>query len=95
MLGVLAAAYGKSGRRNDALRIIAELSKRKETTYVPAAAFANAYSGLGDRDETLHWLEQACSEESNILQFMMVHPFYDFLRNDPRFVDLLHRIGLG
>ncbi len=95
VLGVLAAAYGKSGHRNDALRVIAELKRRKETDYVPAAAFANAYSGLGDRDETLHWLEQAYKEQSNILQYMKVHPFYDFLRGDPRFVDLIHRVGLG
>lgn len=95
VLGVLAAAYGKSGRRNDALRVIAELKQRKETGYVPAAALANAYSGLGDRDETLHWLEQAYKEQSNILQYMKVHPFYDFLRGDPRFVDLIQRVGLG
>ena len=95
MLGVLAAAYGKSGRRKDALRVIAELKQRKETGYVPAAALANAYSGLGDRDETLHWLAQAYKEQSNILQYMKVHPFYDFLRGDPRFVDLIQRVGLG
>ena len=95
ILGVLAAAYAKSGRRNDALRVIAELRKRRETSYVPAAALANAYSGLGDREETLRWLEQAYKEQSNILQFLKVHPFFDFLRGDPRFADLIHRVGLS
>jgi hypothetical protein len=54
----------------------------------------NAYLGLGDNEEALAWLEKAYAEHSNILQWMKVHPFMDPLREDPRFKDLLHRVGL-
>lgn len=43
---------------------------------LPAAAFVNAYLGLGDSDQAFAWLEQAYKEQSNILQFVKVHPFF-------------------
>jgi TolB-like protein/DNA-binding winged helix-turn-helix (wHTH) protein/Flp pilus assembly protein TadD len=94
IMGVLVAAYAHAGRRTDALRLLAELKTRNQKGYVPAAAFITAYLGLGDYDEAFVWLERAYQEQSNILQFLKVHPFFDPVRNDPRFVDLLHRIGL-
>jgi tetratricopeptide (TPR) repeat protein len=94
-LGVLAAVYGQAGRRADALRVLAELKKRQKTSYVPAGAFVLAYSGLADSEQTLISLEQAYKEQSYILQYLKVHPVFDFLRDDPRFKDLVRRIGLA
>jgi TolB-like protein/Tfp pilus assembly protein PilF len=94
-LGVLIRAYAHSGRRGDALRLLAELKKRKNTGYVPAGAFVNAYLGLGENDQAFAWLEQAYKEQSNMLQFVKVHPFFDAIRSDPRFADLVRRVGLG
>ena len=94
IMGVLVAAYAHAGRRTDALRLLAELKTRNQKGYVPAAAFITAYLGLGDYDEAFVWFERAYQEQSNILQFLKVHPFFDPVRNDPRFVDLLHRVGL-
>jgi hypothetical protein len=54
----------------------------------------NAYLGLGENDQAFAWLEQAYKEQSNILQFLKVHPYFDPIRADPRFVDLVHRTGL-
>ncbi len=71
-----------------------ELKQRQRSTYVPTAAFVNAYLGLGDNEQALAWLERAYLEQSNILQLIKVHPFFDPLRADPRFVDLVHRVGL-
>ena len=94
-LGVLAAVYGQAGRREDALRVLAELKKRqKGTGFVPAGAFVLTYSGLADRDKTLIWLERAYKEQSLILLFLKVHPIFDSLRDDPRFKDLVDRVGL-
>jgi TolB-like protein/Flp pilus assembly protein TadD len=93
--GVLIRAYSHAGRRGDALRLLAELLKRKKSGYVPAAAFVNAYLGLGENDQAFAWLEQAYKEQSNILQFLKVHPFFDPIRADPRFADLIRRTGLG
>jgi TolB-like protein/DNA-binding winged helix-turn-helix (wHTH) protein/Flp pilus assembly protein TadD len=94
-LGVLAAVYGQAGRRADALRVLAELKKRQKTGYVPAGAFVLAYSGLADREQTLVSLEHAYKEQSYILKFLKVHPVFDSLRDDPRFKDLVRRVGLA
>ena len=92
--GVLVRAYSHAGRRGDALRLLAELQQRKKAGYVPAGAFVNAYLGLGENDRAFDWLEQAYQEQSNILQFLKVHPYFDPIRSDPRFVDLVRRTGL-
>jgi tetratricopeptide (TPR) repeat protein len=94
-IGVLIMAYARAGRRDDAMRLLAELSRRRKTGYVPAAAFVNAYLGLGDKEKAFYWLEQAFHEQSNILQFVKTHPFFDPIRDDPRFADLVRRVGLG
>ena len=94
-MGVLIRAYAHAGRRSDALRLLAELKRRKEAGYIPAAAFVNAYLGLGDNEQAFYWLEQAYKEQSNILQFLKSHPYFDPIRGDPRFTDLVRRVGLG
>jgi hypothetical protein len=83
------------GTGRDALRLLAELKRRKQEGYIPAGAFVNAYLGLGEDAEAFFWLEQAYKEQSNILQWLKVHPYFDPLRDDPRFKDLLRRVGLG
>ena len=93
-LGILIRAYAHSGRRNDALRLLEELKRRRNASYVPAGAFVNAYLGLGDNEEALVWLEQGYKEQSNMLQFVKTHPYFDPLRKDPRFASLVHRVGL-
>jgi TolB-like protein/DNA-binding winged helix-turn-helix (wHTH) protein/Tfp pilus assembly protein PilF len=92
--GVLVMAYAHAGKRAEALRLIDELKRRRQTTYVPAGAFVNAYLGIGDKEQALVWLERCYQEKSNILVWIKVHPHFDPLRNDPRFVDLVHRVGL-
>jgi len=94
VIGVLIRAYAHAGRRSDALHLLAELKRRRQSGYVPAGAFVNAYLGVGDTEQTFVWLEQAYEEHSNILLFMKVHPYFDPIRNDPRFKDLMHRVGL-
>jgi len=94
-MGVLIRAYAHAGRRGDALRLLAELKRRRETGYVPAGAFVNAYLGLGENEEAFAWLEQAYKEQSNMLQFVKVHPYFDPIRGDPRFADIVRRVGLG
>jgi TolB-like protein/Flp pilus assembly protein TadD len=93
--GILIRAYAHAGRRGDALQLLAELRRRAKAGYVPAAAFVNAYLGLGDNEQAFYWLEQAYREQSNILQFVKTHPFFDPIRGDPRFADLIRRVGLG
>ncbi|MGA9670514.1 MAG: tetratricopeptide repeat protein [Terracidiphilus sp.] len=93
--GILIRAYAHAGRRNDAMRLLANLKQRRKAGYIPAGAFVNAYLGLGDTEQTFYWLEQAYKEKSNILQFLKSHPYFDPIRSDPRFADLVRRVGLG
>jgi TolB-like protein/tetratricopeptide (TPR) repeat protein len=94
VIGVLVRAYAHAARRDDALRLLGELKKRREAGYVPAGAFVNAYLGLGDKDQAFIWLERAYDEKSNILLFLKTHPHFDLIRSDPHFADLIHRVGL-
>jgi TolB-like protein/Tfp pilus assembly protein PilF len=93
--GILVRAYAHAGRRGDAIRLLADLKRRRQAGYIPAAAFVNAYLGLGDNEHAFYWLEQAFKEQSNILQFLKSHPYFDPIRSDPRFADLVRRVGLG
>ena len=95
VLGVLVHAYAAAGRRFDASRTLDEMHHRQASEYVPAAALVNAYVGLRDRDQTLFWLERSITEGSTIVQYLKVHPGFDFIRSDPRFADLLRRVGLA
>jgi TolB-like protein/tetratricopeptide (TPR) repeat protein len=93
-IGLLASAYARAGQRNDALRLIDELKQRRKKGYVPAAAFVIPYLALGENDRVFEWLERAYQEQSTMMQFLKVYPDFDSVRGDPRFIDLLRRVGL-
>ena len=95
IVAALIVADSHAGRRSDALRLLAELKRRKQSSYVPAGAFVTAYIGLGDNEQAFDWLEQAYKERCNLLELIQVYPLLDPLRGDPRFADLVHRVGLG
>jgi TolB-like protein/Tfp pilus assembly protein PilF len=95
VLGVLARAYARAGRRDDAVRILNELLRRRQTEYVPAAPILHAYLALEDYDQAFAWLERATQERSNIVQYLKVHPFFDPLRGDPRFAGFLRRANFS
>jgi len=94
-LDMLATAYAHAGRPQDALTLINELKQRRQRGYVPAGAFINSYLALGDYDQAFFWCDEAYKEQSAILQWLKVAPLFDPVRNDPRFVDLVHRVGLN
>jgi serine/threonine-protein kinase len=91
---LLATAHARAGHRAEALHLIDELKRQREKSYIPAGALINPHLALGDYDEAFVWFERAYQEQSNILQFVKVHPFFDPVRDDPRFKDLVHRVGL-
>jgi Tfp pilus assembly protein PilF len=92
---LLAAAYAHAGRRTEAIRLLSELSQRRQTGYIPAGSFINPYLALRDYDQAFVWFERAYQEQSNILQFLKVHPCFDPVREDLRFVELVRRVGLA
>jgi Flp pilus assembly protein TadD len=95
VIGMLIWAYAHGGRRADALRLLEELKKREQASYVPTAAFVFAYLGLGDNEQAFAWFERASQEHSSILKFIKVFPPFDGVRGDPRFQDLVRRVGLN
>ena len=90
----LTYAYGVSGQKADALKLIEELKERSNREYVSPYYMALAYMGLREKDQAFAWLERACQERDFWVRFLKVDPVWDSLRSDPRFGDILRRIGL-
>ena len=92
-LGALGYAYALANRRAEALEIAEKLKERSREHYVPPAMVSIIYSGLGDKDQAMSWLERANEERDPWLTGLKVEPMFDSLRSDPRFLDLVHRVG--
>ncbi|MEK9137247.1 MAG: tetratricopeptide repeat protein, partial [Bacteroidota bacterium] len=94
-LGTLMVAYchAKAGRVSEAKKILQSLLAVSPPTYVPPAGVAIVYAGLGDSDRAFEWLDKALAEHSGALAFIKVDPFFDSLRPDPRFAQLLRHMG--
>jgi TolB-like protein len=91
-----AYVYGRAGERAkawQALRKVEELSRKWQVD--PTQFMIVSYSGIGDKEKCLAWLEKASRERTNIPTGLKVDPLYDPLRSEPRFQDLLHRVGLA
>ena len=93
-LGMLGLAYGLNGRLEEANKILNELLDLDKRRYVTPVALVNVYIGLGNKDQAFVWLEKAYQERSNYLVYLNVFPIVDPLRSDPRFADLVRRVGL-
>jgi TolB-like protein/Tfp pilus assembly protein PilF len=93
VLGVLGRAYGLSGNKMEAEKILDQLKKLSQERYVSAYSFALIYLGLGDKEEALRWLEQSYQDRAGSdIGFIRVDPLLDPLRGDPRFEALAEKI---
>ena len=88
----LGSALAKSGQRSEALVLLDKLKTTEDP--VSPAELAVLYAGLDDKEQAFASLEKAYAEHDLQLQFLKVDPHYDSLRADPRFTDLMHRVGL-
>ena len=88
----LAYLYAASGRRQEALKLVKELTLLSEREYVGPINLVIAYARL-DKDRAFEWLEKAYEGRSPFMAFMKVLPFFDALRSDPRFQDVLRRMN--
>jgi len=90
----LVYALAKSGRREEALAALNELDHRAaEQRYVPPYNLALAYYGLGETDEAIGWLEKGLRQRDVRMTFLRVDPKWNNLRTDPRFTDIVRRVG--
>ena len=88
----LAHAYAVSGRQEEARKIAKELESANDQNPSAEANIALIYVGLGDQDQAMIWLNKAYDARFN--PSILLRPFFDPVRTDPRFMDLLSRIGL-
>ena len=84
-----------SGKKNDAVKIIKELETRYGQGSGSAYRIALVYAGLGESDKVFEWLEKAYQDRSGWLGRLSNEQEWDALRDDPRFVDIMKRIGLA
>jgi TolB-like protein/DNA-binding winged helix-turn-helix (wHTH) protein len=88
----LAHAYAVSGRAEEATGIVKDLEGRQSGESPTDASIALIYVGLGDNDQAMVWLDKAYQARFN--PSILMRPAFDPIRADPRFGDLLGRIGL-
>ena len=89
----LGHVYAASGRRNEALKVAAELEEKVRQKHVSPFFPAIVYAGLKENDKAFYWLERAFQERSNWLVLIKVGRRSRNLEGDPRYDDLLRRIG--
>ena len=90
----LGCAYAMAGQENKARAIINELNQRAKREYIDPYLIALIETSLGDNDRAIEWLTKAFEARSPWMAWLKVEPKFDRLRSDPRFVNLLHQIGL-
>jgi eukaryotic-like serine/threonine-protein kinase len=94
MRAALAHTLGSAGGTTEALQILDDLTKLAKQKYVAPYFFAGIHIGLGENDRAIEYLEKAYEEHSHWLIYLHIDPSMDGLRDNPRFQDLLRRVGL-
>ncbi|HEX6728435.1 MAG TPA: tetratricopeptide repeat protein, partial [Pyrinomonadaceae bacterium] len=89
-----AYALAKWGKLSEARALVDELLKLTNDTYVPPYNLALAYNAVGEREKALQYLEKGFAEKDPRMVFLKVEPFWHNLRSEPRFLDVLKRMGI-
>jgi hypothetical protein len=93
--GLLGCAYAAAGRKAEAQKVLQELQNPSQHRFGFAFAIARIHAALGENDPAFEWLEKACDERDSAVIWLKVDPTLDNLRSDPRFSELLSRMGLA
>ncbi|HXY50926.1 MAG TPA: winged helix-turn-helix domain-containing protein [Terriglobales bacterium] len=94
-VAALAYAYARTGNRAEAAKTLRNLLEQSKTSYVSPYMIATIYAGLGNKDKAFEFLAKAYDERSTDLSYFLKSDLrMDTLRFDPRFQDLLGRMGL-
>jgi tetratricopeptide (TPR) repeat protein len=91
----LGHAYAKANRIDEATKIMAELNELSQQRYVSSYERAAISVALGDERQSFELLERAYGEHSFHMVYLKVWPQFNLVRNDPRFQDLIQRLGLS
>lgn len=93
-LAALGYTHAVAGNRDEALGILHQMKVLSQQSYPFACLTAEVYAGLGDKDRAFEWLNRAYKERDGQLTSLELDPFFDSLRSDPRFQNLMRRVGL-
>jgi TolB-like protein/Tfp pilus assembly protein PilF len=93
-LALLGYLHARLGDRKKSLQMIYKLKAASKQSFVPALFVALVYVGLEDKHQAFTWLEKAYEERFNRLAYLKVEALWDPIRSDPRFADLLRRVGI-
>ncbi len=94
LMAALGRVYALSGRQAEARKILDELKERSKQIYVAPSFLAYIHAGLRENDQAFAWLEKGYAERDAWLLLLKLEPRFDSLRSDPRFADLVRRVGL-
>jgi eukaryotic-like serine/threonine-protein kinase len=94
MRAALAHTLGAAGKAEEALQTLADLTELAKKKYVAHYFLAGIHIGLGDNERAIEYLEKSYQEHSHWLIYLHIDPSMDGLRGNPRFQDLLQRVGL-
>ena len=87
-------ALAKSAKQAEARAELESLLKLSTTRFVPPSHIALIYNGLGERNETLAWLERGFQQRDPKMAFLKVEPKWNNLRSDSRFIEIIKRMNL-
>jgi tetratricopeptide (TPR) repeat protein len=94
IVAALKLAFDKSGRAGYWRKELELAEERLKQGKVSPWRMARIYAELGDKDQAFAWLDKANEERNGLIPFLKVTPIFESLHTDPRFADLLRRIGL-
>jgi len=91
---ILAIIYAQAGRKTEALKIIAEMDEQeKQGRYSYPVDRAAVYAELGEKEQAFKWLEKAYAARSPAMVDLRSSLLFDKISDDPRFADLVRRVG--
>lgn len=90
----LTEAFAKGGPQGFWKQHLEDLKEDYEKGSVSPYSIASVYARLGDKEQTLNWLEKAYQQHDAYVVYLKIEPQFDSFRSDPRVVDLMRRIGL-
>jgi hypothetical protein len=90
---LLARSLAKSGKRDEATKILGELESEAARRYVASVSLAIVYGALGEKDKAFMWLEKEIVARASRPPLFSVNPVFDDLRDDLRFQELVRRVN--
>ncbi|HXM20813.1 MAG TPA: protein kinase [Terriglobales bacterium] len=88
------AGYRRAKLKGACTALLEVLKNEKQREYISPNDIARLYGLMGDRDHTFEWLEKAYAERSGRLEYIKIEVFLEPFHSDPRYIDLLKRMGL-